>query len=317
MMENLAENRNMGLDVFRILCCFGVLSYHVMSSALFSKGGMILYYGAAYCIPGFFLLSGFLLASKKGVSLEYIEAKIIGVAKMFFGWCIFWSAFYFFCEGKLYNPLNEFVSAANSGGIMPVGWFLFTWSLLLFLGRWLFLWLEKNFVSFCAVCIALIFVLASRKLDFLTGTMTQARWLHLYLAYFMCGMALNRVLKQEILFKRRSIFFVLCTAAFALTSLYYAKKVEIQGTSRLPHTYYGSWYYSIWLFSLFYIVLNIPFHRRLSNFTGFLSKHSFSVYMAHLPILFELKKVIPIKTLLSAKLYWGGGINTFTFTFSV
>ena len=33
------DNRNYGIDVFRIFCCIGVLNYHIMDDVLNSQGG--------------------------------------------------------------------------------------------------------------------------------------------------------------------------------------------------------------------------------------------------------------------------------------
>lgn len=33
------KNRNYGIDIFRILCCVGVLDYHIMDDVLEISGG--------------------------------------------------------------------------------------------------------------------------------------------------------------------------------------------------------------------------------------------------------------------------------------
>ena len=61
-----------GLDIFRILCCIGVLNYHVVDDVIIilqSAGGAgesiggklayLLYYASSFCVPGFFLLAGY------------------------------------------------------------------------------------------------------------------------------------------------------------------------------------------------------------------------------------------------------------------
>lgn len=62
------QSRNYGLDVFRIMCCFGVLDYHIIGAFLNGNNscsvGQILYFTASFCVPGFFVLSGFLLGEK-------------------------------------------------------------------------------------------------------------------------------------------------------------------------------------------------------------------------------------------------------------
>lgn len=64
-----AMNRVAGLDIFRIGCCLGVIIYHVVDDIFLYQGtgwgiASVFYFGAAYCIPGFFLLSGYLIGKK-------------------------------------------------------------------------------------------------------------------------------------------------------------------------------------------------------------------------------------------------------------
>ena len=76
-MENY---RCCGMDAFRIMCCLGVLTYHTMQyapSVFFGGVATLMYYGASFCVPGFFLLSGYLLGRRQTMSREYIEQKLI------------------------------------------------------------------------------------------------------------------------------------------------------------------------------------------------------------------------------------------------
>lgn len=61
-----------GADIFRIFCCIGVLVYHVFDDLLYLQNPVsdTIYYMAAYCVPGFFLLSGFLLSQKQSMPIE-------------------------------------------------------------------------------------------------------------------------------------------------------------------------------------------------------------------------------------------------------
>ena len=300
-------NRSISLDIFRILCCFGVLSYHIMSGALSNRFGMALYYGAAYCIPGFFMLSGFLIAQKNFVTVEYCENKIKDTLQKFFGWCTFWTCFFFFFRGTIYNPFHEFFSAMQSGGIMPVGWFLFTYCILIFFSPYLKKWLEKSFLSFTVCVCILLLLLALRKFDFLTNKITQSRWLHLYLTYFMLGMALKKVLAFKF-FDTKKYIAVLPVIFFLLSGLYYAHKVILTGRSRMPHQYYGSWYYTIWLVCLFMIVFHIKLTSEhiLKKSIRLISRNTFSIYMAHLPILRLISEKISVSGIKRAT-FTGGG----------
>lgn len=56
------EKHNYSVDIFRILCCIGVLTYHVMDDVLGKEGALPIYFGASFCIPGFFAIAGYLIA---------------------------------------------------------------------------------------------------------------------------------------------------------------------------------------------------------------------------------------------------------------
>ena len=51
----MRDERNYGLDVYRILCCLGVLTYHIMDDVLVCGGG-VLCCGFLFC--GFLLCTG-------------------------------------------------------------------------------------------------------------------------------------------------------------------------------------------------------------------------------------------------------------------
>ncbi len=96
------SKRNYGLDIYRILCCIGVLTYHIMDDVLGqSVWAKTLYFAASYCVPGFFLLSGFLLGMREKVTMEYCESKAYGIIKKLFAWIVFWVAVYFIKTGEM------------------------------------------------------------------------------------------------------------------------------------------------------------------------------------------------------------------------
>ena len=115
------KNRNHGLDIFRIMCCIGVLDYHVMGAALSGAGGGIAYYGkilyylAAFCVPGFFLLSGYFLGERDELKMRYVETKVAGIMAKLFGWIIFWTVVHFIRTGEVFDLWENFTQGASVG----------------------------------------------------------------------------------------------------------------------------------------------------------------------------------------------------------
>ena len=55
----MSNKRNYGLDIYRILCCIGVLTYHVMDDVLGKTGGGVV---VLYTLQPPFVYRGFFLS---------------------------------------------------------------------------------------------------------------------------------------------------------------------------------------------------------------------------------------------------------------
>lgn len=132
------QNRNYGLDIFRIMCCLGVLDYHIVGAYLNGTnvcsggGGQALYFLAAFCVPGFFLLSGYLLGQKNELDIGYYEKKITQIISKLLGWVVFWTVVHFMKTEEVYDVWGNFTASVSSEGILPVAWFLFTYCFFTF-----------------------------------------------------------------------------------------------------------------------------------------------------------------------------------------
>ncbi len=297
------KNRNHGLDIFRIMCCIGVLDYHVMGAALSGAGGGIAYYGkilyylAAFCVPGFFLLSGYFLGERDELKMRYVETKVAGIMAKLFGWIIFWTVVHFIRTGEVFDLWENFTQGAVSGGILPIAWFLFTYCFLLILGYPLY-HLRKKCTAFFDVAVLLwMGALAAGVGKTGMESRTQALWLHLYIGYFCLGMLLsdgmrmiNRTIKRKYLVSATVCVNVICTAVYLL-------HVTADRFVLSPNSYYGKWYYSLWLVSLFCLLSLIRIeHVTLQRFIVRVSSNTLVVYLAsHLPTLYILSR-LPLKS---------------------
>lgn len=194
----MEDTRNYGLDIYRILCCIGVLTYHIMDDVVGKPGEELakaLYFAASYCVPGFFLLSGYLLGIKEKLPVEYSEEKIAGIIKKLLAWTIFWIVIHFLHTGEIYDLWENFIAGANGrGGILPVAWFLFTYCLLMLLGYPLWHFMKKHPYLFTGMSILWCVLLTFDVGRSLLSTRPQSLWLHLYAGYFCIGMSLSKVI---------------------------------------------------------------------------------------------------------------------------
>ncbi len=186
-----------GLDIFRIICCLGVVVYHVADDNLTNYLTKYLYFSVAFCVPGFFLLSGYLIGIKEKITKEYCERKIMKNLKKLIGYIIFWIVIEYILYGNYYNIVDEIEKSALSDGILPVAWFLFTWSLLLIFS-YLFhpIMINQSFL-FLLITIVSHILLNFEVINEWNGIYyierkTQALWLHIYAPYFMVGMCIGK-----------------------------------------------------------------------------------------------------------------------------
>lgn len=292
--------RETGVDLFRILCCIGVLVYHVVDDVIFLPGcmsGRVIYYMASFCVPGFFLLAGYLLGTKKEVSSEYIEKKCFRVMAQYFGWILFWDVAYFFMTGEWYDLWENFVAGAMSQGVLPIAWFLFTYCFVIICGcilnklsgRWPSVLVIISTLWLCG--------LAMGWGSELVYTKTQALWIHLYLGYFCMGMVLRSIQNKLDSMVSDKVQIVILLMLFLASSLFYGYRI-IQGEALvLPNLYYGKWYYSVWLLSLFGLLKKVSIPKEtLNKIVSRMGSNTFVVYMAHLPILLYITERYPLKS---------------------
>lgn len=203
MMKKIQMTNLLGLDIYRILCCLGVLIYHVCDDYLVDNGNLFLWHSAAFCIPGFFLMSGYLIGIKESISLEYCENKILQNLKRLLGYVILWAIIFYILNNNFYNILDELEKGALSQGILPVSWFLFTWSFFMISAYPLKKLLEKHPILFISLSLLFMLSLEFRTTIFskeILSTLgrTQSLWIDIYFPYFMFGMSLGKILSFKL-----------------------------------------------------------------------------------------------------------------------
>lgn len=294
--DNEKNNRNIALDIFRVLCCLGVIAYHTFDDFLSSKIVTAFYFAAGFCIPGFFLLSGYLLALHGKITYEYVEKKLLNICFKWLGWFV------------LYRVLKYiFVGYYDANLYLYVDWFLFTYCIIMILSPLLLQFLNKTQWIFSITVIVSFIILNTGCFDFLYDKRPQSTWFHLYLPYFMLGMVLTKITKFKLLQKFTSkimMFFIF----IALTALYlYTALTKWYALGLPPHMNYSRWYYALWLVSLFLFIFFAfshkefqtsvdiaskaagdkgikPAHPHVTHIISRFAKDTFGIWLSHLPI---------------------------------
>ena len=273
-----------------------------MTFLLNTRGGVCeaIYFSASYCIPGFFLLSGYLFGNNKKISMQYIENKIIRIMTKLFGWIIFWTVIHYINSGELYNLWEQFIAGVSCNGILPVSWFLFTYCIVLIAGYPLYYLYNKYPICFEWMVIIWTSCLALGVGSTMTGRV-QSMWLHLYLGYFCLGMVLQKILDYILSIKYYLVFILFVNICCGVI---YTWQVNISEIWQPPASYYGKWYYTLWLISLFLIVSKIRIiHKRVQCIIELLSQNTFAVYLGHLPALLYITAFYPILNTQMAIIY--------------
>lgn len=290
------NERNYDSDIFRILCCVGVLIYHTVDDVLGVRGGTyVLYYGASFCVPGFFLLSGYLIARKANYTIGYYEDKVRMVAFKLFGWVIFWSVIHFIRTSEITDVWNNFLAGAKAGGILPVAWFLFTYMILL-ITSYPLIYAKKKANSIFSIVVIIYMVLICLGFGSnIVNSRPQSLWIHLYLGYFALGMVLSNVKIEDK--KTRYFLLPVCMVLLCCCSIYYTTCYQ----TGAPHQHYGFWYYTLWLISIFILCSMININKiHICRALKRTSDNTFVVYLGHLPILLYLTERRPLQSMRGA-----------------
>lgn len=301
------RERYIGPDIYRIFCCLGVLIFHVFYELLPAGGvpAKVMYYGASFCVPGFFVLGGYLLSKRKELTVEYLEKKILSLALKLFGWVAFWCLVYFAMTGELPNIVEQYFLGISSNGILPVSWFLFAYIVLLILSYPLYFGLKHKYLKYVVygVEVILLVILASGIDKAWTKNRPQVLAIHMYLAYFLAGMIISKL--EEIVPQRyKKIIFAMAVTSWVLSSGIYWYSEKIMPS--LPAYHYGTSYYSIWLISFFVMVLyssRLNFSDRVKNVLKRIASNTFTIYLGHLPIIMFFRYIIPLDYLWIALAY--------------
>lgn len=238
-------------------------------------------------------MSGYFLGEREELEIKYVENKVLGIMKKLFGWIIFWTVVHFIRVGEVYDLWENLTGGAVSRGILPTAWFLFTYCFLMILG-YPFYHLRKKYGSFFDIGVLIwMVILASGFGKSMMQSCTQALWFHLYGGYFCLGMFFSRRMKSiEHMVKRKyQIVIVLCMNAICLAI--YLFHVITDQFAFTPNSYYGKWYYSLWLFFFFWLFSLVRVENEvLQNLVSRMSSNALVTYLApHLPTLYLLARI--------------------------
>lgn len=290
------QTRDLGVDLFKTLCCLGVLIYHVAQYNLQNPVSYTLYFLASYSVPGFFLINGYLLFGHMHVSIQYLEEKTKNLFLVSALWCFFLVIIQFLITGTLVNPMDTLINSLFLGkGVAPVMWFLGTLLIIQILFAYpLYRLFQKNQKLFAILVMFSLFIVSTLKtwgsfgadLAWLYPRGGQTFWLFLYAPIYAAGGLMRLIVSKIKTLPQKSALLWAAALFSGAIFVIFSSKSSTTYTTVLPSNYYGTPPHLLWLILLATACLstkiNTPSVEKAVQFAG---RNLFTVYMLHLPIL--------------------------------
>lgn len=120
----MRKNRNINLDLLKVLACVGVVLLHTTMGGFKETGSWnllaYLYYLGTYSIPLFFMVNGYLLLGKREITYLYILQKVKWILITVSSWSfIVW----LFKRDFTTNPIKKIVGSLIQRGYFFQFWF--------------------------------------------------------------------------------------------------------------------------------------------------------------------------------------------------
>lgn len=141
----MSNQRDINLDIIRILACLMVVTMHAPmpnENAIGIFNAALSYYNAP-CIGLFFMVSGALLLPIKGDGIDFLKRRFTKIAGPTIFWSIFYIACRYFFDGTSEGIAKSILSIPFSPQGHGVMWFMYTLAGLYLIAPIISAWLER------------------------------------------------------------------------------------------------------------------------------------------------------------------------------
>lgn len=296
MTLNQTNKREYGIDLFRIICCIFVINFHicdlmVANSRRYEFSNYVIYFIGSICVAGFFLMNGYFSGKKKEANIKRDIKKICSYLFQAFIITVIFCIVYHIFGLQTENPIKEYINGFMQKGIIPSIWYLISYAILM-LAAPIFLNIKQNHKKiFYGILIGIILfnIVFSKTIYDYTYASSSIFWLHYYLAFFLIGMTFSNITFQK---KQKKWLFGLGI----LSVLIYLYINIMEGKFVLPQASYGSWYFYLYLISVFCFFKTIEIKNKTAiNMIEKLSEETFLIYLIAYPFSVLIDHFIPFK----------------------
>lgn len=121
----MTKQREYGVDLLKIIACFGVIALHTVNGTL-GISNRIITLIFSLSIPTFFVCSGYLMFLKKEISYSYVIKKVIKILLICFSWEVLHAIAYFLYYHRIRNFVESFFGDFLQKGLFFHFWFMGT-----------------------------------------------------------------------------------------------------------------------------------------------------------------------------------------------
>ena len=294
----MQKNRNISLDLLKVLACIGVVLLHTTMGGFKETGSWnllaYLYYLGTYSIPLFFMVNGYLLLGKREITYPYILQKVKWILITVSSWNII---VWLFKRDFAVNPIKKIV-----GSLLQKGYFFQFW----FFGALILIYLslpvlktvinsKRKYVYILSLLVAIGFIIELANIFLQMPIQThvmQTFRLWTWFFYYLLGGYIAQFNVDNLKYRFKSwmkIISILLVLISPIILFFLAKNTY--------HNLFAEYFYDI-LFvkftslGIFLTIFSLSLHENGSKWIVSLSNQTMGVFIIHTYVMKILEKLI-------------------------
>lgn len=299
MVKTKVLERNIGLDLVKVISCLAVVVLHVTGMVPTVIAGYslktTLYYMACFAVPLFFMVNGYSLLNKASLSYRYVFKKIFSILLIVFSWNVILFLIRLIAESKMTNPFYMSYSS-----LIQRDYFWQLW----FFGALILIYLvlpviHKYFSSLkSAIVITGIFVVlcfavdvtsivrSSLGLRIVQSQVPQTFRLWTWFAYYLLGGLLGKKQVADFLLKHisASVNWLIFIVSLIIISIY-QYNISLLYRDLRAENFYDNIFTFVYVVSLFLLICRQDFTKYKNIATKLISHNVMGIYILHVTLI--------------------------------
>ncbi|MHB9781942.1 acyltransferase [Streptococcus sp. 10F2] len=292
------SERNMGLDLLKVMACIGVVSLHTMIGGFKTTESWnisaYLYYLGTYSIPLFFMVNGYFLLGKKNLSYSYVFNKL----KLIVFSVSFWNIVIWVLKRDFtVNPFKTIL-----GSLVQKGYFSQFWFFGALIIIYLTLPMVKQFLTnsrkyrntlFFLMLIGIVFQISNILFNqAIQSYVIQSFRLWTWYFYYLMGGFIGNINSKVVEKLDNLIVKFVVILAFVLSPIYLFIVAKYIHHSLYAEFFYDDIFVKIISIGIFVVLLNVKVQEKFTSFLQYLSSLIMGVFIVHTYVMKVVEKFI-------------------------